>query len=116
MPIPAARPYSYTVPPGMELAPGDYVQVPLGPRKVAAIVLGAGRSSRMGQRNKLLAPVGGEPMLLRVVDAALKAVPVDLVVGRILGRNRINDETTMDPIPPTTTRPPRYGHYSRYSC
>ncbi|MEE9314370.1 MAG: primosomal protein N' [Rhizobiaceae bacterium] len=38
LPIPAERPYSYGVPQGMELAPGDYVQVPLGPRKVAAVV------------------------------------------------------------------------------
>ena len=38
LPIPAERPYSYAVPKGMDVAPGDYVQVPLGPRKVAAIV------------------------------------------------------------------------------
>ncbi len=38
LPIPAERAYSYAVPPGLTLAPGDYVQVPLGPRKVAAIV------------------------------------------------------------------------------
>jgi molybdenum cofactor cytidylyltransferase len=41
------------------------------PSRVAAIVLGAGRSSRMGERNKLLATVGGRPMLERVVAAAL---------------------------------------------
>ncbi len=41
--------------------------------RVAAIVLGAGRSSRMGDQNKLLATVGGVPMLQRVVDAAVKA-------------------------------------------
>ena len=38
LPIPAERPYSYAVPEGMHLAPGDFVQVPLGPRKVAAVV------------------------------------------------------------------------------
>ncbi len=38
LPIPAERPYSYAVPEGMALAPGDFVQVPLGPRKVAAVV------------------------------------------------------------------------------
>ncbi|MDD9909496.1 MAG: primosomal protein N' [Ahrensia sp.] len=38
LPIPADRPYSYTVPQDMQLSPGDYVQVPLGPRKVAAVV------------------------------------------------------------------------------
>ncbi|MBT4520059.1 MAG: NTP transferase domain-containing protein [Halieaceae bacterium] len=41
--------------------------------RVAAIVLGAGRSARMGEQNKLLARVGGVPMLQRVVDAALGA-------------------------------------------
>ena len=43
------------------------------PYKVAAIILGAGSSSRMGEQNKLLASVGGSPMIQRVVDAALKA-------------------------------------------
>ncbi|MFK7903437.1 MAG: primosomal protein N', partial [Nitratireductor sp.] len=38
LPIPAERPYTYGVPEGMQLNAGDYVQVPLGPRKVAAIV------------------------------------------------------------------------------
>lgn len=48
--------------------------------KVAALVLGAGRSSRMGEQNKLLACVGGIPMLQRVVDAALKAEVVATTV------------------------------------
>jgi primosomal protein N' (replication factor Y) len=38
LPIPAERAYSYRVPEGMFLAPGDIVQVPLGPRQVAAVV------------------------------------------------------------------------------
>ena len=38
LPIPAPRAYSYSVPRDMQLAPGDFVQVPLGPRKVAAVV------------------------------------------------------------------------------
>ena len=38
LPIPALRPYSYSVPEDLLLAPGDFVQVPLGPRKVAAVV------------------------------------------------------------------------------
>lgn len=51
--------------------------------KVAALVLGAGSSSRMGEQNKLLATVGGIPMLQRVVDAALQAeiVSVTVVTG-----------------------------------
>lgn len=50
------------------------------PYKVAAIVLGAGGSSRMGEQNKLLARVGGTAMILRVVDAALKAELVSTTV------------------------------------
>jgi molybdenum cofactor cytidylyltransferase len=46
------------------------LRVPVG-RKVAALVLAAGSSRRMGGANKLLQPVGGIPMLRRVVNAAL---------------------------------------------
>lgn len=38
LPIPAPKPYSYAVPEGMELSPGDIVQAPLGPRQVAGVV------------------------------------------------------------------------------
>lgn len=50
---------------------------------IAAIVLAAGRSRRMPGGNKLLAPVGGRPMVLRVVEAALasRATVVLAVLG-----------------------------------
>src|SRR5690554_4543763 len=38
VPMPAERPYSYAVPPGMKVEPGSVVRVPLGPREVAGIV------------------------------------------------------------------------------
>ena len=38
LPIPTDGPYSYGVPDGMGVGPGDFVQVPLGPRVVAAVV------------------------------------------------------------------------------
>lgn len=38
LPIPTERPYSYGVPDGLQLFPGDHVRVPLGPREVAAVV------------------------------------------------------------------------------
>jgi molybdenum cofactor cytidylyltransferase len=49
---------------------------------VAALVLAAGRSTRMGS-NKLAAPLRGRPMLQHVVDAALasRARPVLVVTG-----------------------------------
>jgi molybdenum cofactor cytidylyltransferase len=51
--------------------------------RVAAIVLAAGRSSRMEGVNKMLAAIDGKPMVARVADAALasKARPVIVVVG-----------------------------------
>jgi molybdenum cofactor cytidylyltransferase len=41
--------------------------------KVAAIVLAAGRSLRMSPRNKLLELVKGKPVIVHVVDAALRS-------------------------------------------
>ncbi len=51
--------------------------------KIAAIVLAAGRSSRMGKRNKLLEPIGAESMIRRVAGNALAsgARPVVVVTG-----------------------------------
>ncbi len=57
--------------------------------KVAAIVLAAGRSTRMGL-NKLMAELDGAPLLLRTVDAALasRARPVVVVTGHEADRVR----------------------------
>jgi molybdenum cofactor cytidylyltransferase len=51
--------------------------------KIAAIVLAAGRSSRMAPRNKLLEAIDGEPMVRRVANVALAsgAHPVIAVTG-----------------------------------
>jgi molybdenum cofactor cytidylyltransferase len=51
--------------------------------KIAALVLAAGQSRRMGPVNKLLADVDGRPMVANVVDAALasKASPIVVVLG-----------------------------------
>jgi molybdenum cofactor cytidylyltransferase len=52
-------------------------------RRVAAIVLAAGRSTRMGGPNKLLAEIGGRPLVRIVAEQALasRADPVILVTG-----------------------------------
>jgi molybdenum cofactor cytidylyltransferase len=56
--------------------------VPRAPR-IAAVVLAAGRSSRMAPANKLLTEVDGQAMVARAVDAALasQAEPVFVVTG-----------------------------------
>ena len=52
-------------------------------RNIAALVLGAGKSSRMGGPNKLLAEIGGRPLIRIVVDQVLKsrARPVLVTTG-----------------------------------
>jgi molybdenum cofactor cytidylyltransferase len=54
-----------------------------GSPHIAAIVLAAGRSTRMGAANKLLADIGGKPMVRRAVEAAQAsaASPVLVVTG-----------------------------------
>ena len=51
--------------------------------KVAAVVLAAGQSRRMGSANKLLEVVDGKPMVVHAVEAALAAdtISVTVVVG-----------------------------------
>ena len=65
---------------------------------VVAIVLAAGASSRFGPTNKLLAEVGGKPMIVRVVEA-IAASPVGeiiIVTGR--DRDQIEDVLRQSPI------------------
>jgi len=63
---------------------------PVRTPKIAAVVLAAGRSSRMGSANKLLAEVDGVPMVRRVVDAAVasQAKPVIVVTGNDQGKTQ----------------------------
>jgi len=58
------------------------VQAPARPR-IAAVILAAGQSRRMGPSNKLLADIGGKKMVAHVADAvqASQARPVVAVVG-----------------------------------
>lgn len=56
---------------------------PVLPPQVAAVVLAAGRSSRMLDRNKLLELIDGKPLICHVVDALRETAvsPIIVVVG-----------------------------------
>ena len=57
--------------------------VAAGAQAIAAIVLAAGRSTRMGGSNKLIAEIGGKPLVRIAVEQALasRAKPVIVVTG-----------------------------------
>jgi len=61
---------------------GESAAAPSAPR-IAALVLAAGQSRRMGRRNKLLAPINGVPMVRRVAEQAIasEAGPVVVITG-----------------------------------
>jgi len=53
LPLPLAGAYDYLAPPGLDLAPGDIVRVPLGRREVAGVVWEPAASARAVPREKL---------------------------------------------------------------
>jgi molybdenum cofactor cytidylyltransferase len=57
--------------------------VPAGDHHIAAVVLAAGRSTRMGGSNKLVAEIGGKPLVRIAAEQALasQAAPVIVVTG-----------------------------------
>jgi len=67
-------------------------------RRVAAVVLAAGRSTRMGAINKLIAEIGGKPLVRIVVEQALasRASPVIVVTGH--ERERVEAALTGLPV------------------
>jgi primosomal protein N' (replication factor Y) len=64
LPYPFAGPFDYRVPRGMDLAPGDIVQVPLGPREVTGVVWDGPGDGSVGDNR------------LRPVSARLDAAPM----------------------------------------
>jgi molybdenum cofactor cytidylyltransferase len=52
-------------------------------KRIACVILAAGRSTRMGARNKLLEQLGGRPVVRRTVEAAIasRAKPIVVVTG-----------------------------------
>ena len=57
LPLPAGNGYDYAVPEGMDVAPGDFVVVPLGPRKVIGVAWADGADGAVDDA-KLKAVVG----------------------------------------------------------
>lgn len=65
-------------------------QARMSSARVAAIVLAAGRSARMGPLgNKLLQEVGGRPLVARVVDALIAAAADPILVVTGFERDRV---------------------------
>ncbi|RXT54525.1 primosomal protein N' [Bosea sp. Tri-44] len=70
IPLGLDQAYSYAVPPGLTLAPGDVVQVPLGPRETVGVVWEAG-SGRGGNLKKVTGKLDMPPLdpaLRKLVD------------------------------------------------
>jgi molybdenum cofactor cytidylyltransferase len=67
--------------------------------KVAVLVLAAGRSTRMGGPNKLLAETDGQPLVVHAVRAALasQAVEVVVVLGHMAGEIQAAVEKAVPP-------------------
>jgi molybdenum cofactor cytidylyltransferase len=65
--------------------------VPEAGRRVAAVVLAAGRSTRMGAVNKMLAEIGGKPLVRIAAEQAVasRAKPVIVVTGH--EREKVED-------------------------
>src|SRR5690242_13877872 len=80
--------------------------VPAG-HSIAAIVLAAGRSSRMGGPNKLLAEIGGRPLLRMVVEAALASQARSVLV--VTGHQRERVETALAGLPVSFVNNPHYA-------
>jgi len=68
--------------PGLDREPAKAPQ-PIRSPKVSAVILAAGMSQRMGDTNKLLAPIDGVAMVARVVEqvSASRAGPIIVVTG-----------------------------------
>ena len=74
--------------------------------RVAAIVLAAGQSSRMGS-NKLLADVGGLPMVRKTLDAVVGAADSIVVVT---GRDADHIAAALHGLPVSFTHNPDFAH------
>jgi molybdenum cofactor cytidylyltransferase len=75
--------------------------------RLAAVVLAAGRSTRMGGPNKLLADIEGAPLVRRVAEAASAANLAEIVV--VTGHEREKVEAALAGLPVRFVHNPRYA-------
>lgn len=74
--------------------------------RMAAVVLAAGSSRRMGDRHKLLLDVGGEPMIRRTVGNVLAFGPTETIV--VTGHRADEVEVAVAGLPITIVRNPNH--------
>lgn len=74
---------------------------------IAAIVLAAGRSTRMGARNKLTQPVAGRPMVHHAVEAARSSAAGSVLV--VTGHEADDVRTALDGLEPTFVHNPGFA-------
>jgi molybdenum cofactor cytidylyltransferase len=77
-------------------------------RRVAAVVLAAGRSTRMGGPNKLLAEIGGKPLVRIAVEEALASRARPIIV--VTGHQHERVEAALKGLPVTIVYNPDFAH------
>jgi primosomal protein N' (replication factor Y) len=114
LPVALDRSFTYAVPDGLILVPGDFVEVPLGPRAVAGVVWGPGDSGV--PRGRLKAVVGRLDLpplpaeLMRFVDwvARYTLSPLGIVLRvAVRGARNVGEEPPRRLVVATGTAPNR---------
>jgi molybdenum cofactor cytidylyltransferase len=75
--------------------------------RIAAVVLAAGRSTRMGAVNKMLAKIGGKPLVRIAAEQALKSKASPVIV--VTGHERELVERALDGLPVRFVHNPDYA-------
>ena len=76
-------------------------------RRVAAVILAAGRSTRMGAVNKLLAEIGGKPLVRIAAEQALASMAKPVIV--VTGHQRERVEAALEGMPVRLVHNPDYA-------
>ncbi len=82
-------------------------RVPEKGRRIAAVVLAAGRSTRMGAVNKLIAEIGGKPLVRIAAEQALASQASPVIV--VTGHEREKVEAALDGLPVRLVHNPDYA-------